>query len=168
MYEFAKPDLFSIELEKNVVITDGGFIKSKSEKARIDIFLRLENRVTGENTSCAIELKFFRRKNYREPNNRYDVFKDLSNLENYGDECDLRYFIIGTDHTHYVSQSSYSDGTGAFDFRDEKSYLAGTELVYKTLKPYGPALSLRNSYEFKWDMFDDKYYFMKLEVPRKE
>jgi len=168
LYEFSKADLFSIELEKNVVVAEGAFVKSKSEKARIDIFLKLEDRIADKSTSCAIELKFFRKKNYREPNNRYDVFKDLSNLENYGDECDLRYFIIGTDHTHYVFQSSYSDGTGAFDFRDRKSYMAGTELVYNTPKPYGPKLILSNSYEFKWDMFDDKYYFMKLEVPSKE
>ncbi len=72
LYEFAKDDLFSIELEKNVVVIEGAFVKSKSEKARIDIFLKLENRETRENTSCAIELKFFRKKNYREPNNRYD------------------------------------------------------------------------------------------------
>jgi hypothetical protein len=99
------------------------------------------------------------------------MIKDLSNLENYGDECDLRYFIIGTDHKHYVSQELYSDGTGDFDFRHGKSYIAGEKLIYKTPKPYGDPLTLRNSYEFKWDiwdMFDDKYYFMKLEVPGKE
>jgi hypothetical protein len=76
LYEFAKADLFSIELEKNVVVAGGAFVKSRSEKAR--------------------------------------------------------------------------------------------ELVYNTPQPYGEPLILRNSYEFKWDIFDDKYFFMKLEVPGKE
>jgi len=167
LYEFAKADLFSIELEKSVFLTNGAFVKSKSENARIDIFLKLEDRNTRENTSCAIELKFFKRKNFREPNNRYDVFKDLSNLEKYGDECDLRYFVIGTDHAHYVDQPSYSNGTRDFDFRNKKKYMAGAQLVYNTPKPYGPPLMLSNSYDFKWDMLGDKYYFMKLEVPKK-
>jgi hypothetical protein len=166
--EFAEADLFSIELERNAVVAEGAFVKSKSEKARIDIFLKLEDRYTHKKTSCcAIELKFFLKKNHREPNNRYDVFKDLHNLENYGHECDLRYFIVGTDHKHYFSQS-YSNARGDFDFSDRKSYTAGRQLVYKTPKPYDKPLMLSNSYEFKWERFDDKYYFMKLEVLKRK
>lgn len=108
----------------------------------------------------------FSKANQREPNNRYDVFKDLSNLELYkGVGIDLCYFMIGTNHPHYVNQSQFSLETGSFDFRDGSSYLAGTELVYNTAVPYGPPISLKNSYVFKWDIFElEQQFFLKIPV----
>lgn len=81
LYEETPDERFNIELEKNVTLSGGAFVKSRTEKAKIDIWFSLENVKSGEKHSCAIELKYFKKSNHREPNNRYDVFKDLHNLE---------------------------------------------------------------------------------------
>lgn len=169
LYEFSPNDRFFIELENQILLKDES-IKSKSKRARIDIILSLgdENRFA----TCAIELKFFKRANRREPNNRYDVFADLSNLESYKEKyTDLSYLIVGTDHPHYVNQKNYSENTKDFDFRDGKKYVAGTPLEYRTHTPYGDPIVLRNSYEFKWIRIPKKYpfgaadlFFLKIDV----
>ncbi len=125
-------ELFSIELEKPVRLSEGRFEKSGTTKAKIDIWISFENQETKAKHSCAIELKFFKQANHREPNNRYDVFSDIQNLEAYGDCADLGFLIVATDHHHYVRQDSYSIDTADFDFRHEASYESGTILTYKT------------------------------------
>ena len=74
--------------------------------------------------------------------------------------------IVATDHTHYVSQDSYSNKTKDFDFRHGSKYVAGTTLKYATSKPYGPEIILQNSYSFNWQMIgnDNKIHFLFLEV----
>jgi len=115
-------------------------------------------------TKTALELKFFKKENHREPNNRYDVFKDLSNLELYKkNNIDICYFIIATDHQHYVNQKDYSTDTKDFDFRDESEYNANTLLEYRTNKPYGNTIKLNNSYKFKWKQIND-LYFLKVKI----
>jgi hypothetical protein len=115
-------------------------------------------------TRAAIELKFFKKENHREPNNRYDVFKDLSNLEMYKQhDIDLCYFILATDHSHSCSQGSYSSDTADFDFRHDKSYKAKTVLKDRTAKPYGVDLALSNDYVFRWDNIND-LYFLKVKI----
>ena len=53
-----------------------------------------------------------KKENQREPNNRYAVFKDLSNLELYKKHnIDFCYFILATDLTHYYNQENYSSDT---------------------------------------------------------
>jgi|GEM_PF-433661 len=171
LYKFSSDDLFTIELESKFSFTEG-LQKSKSKNARIDVILTL-----GDSTNyatAAIELKFFKEKNHREPNNRYDVFLDLHNLENYkkGKLFDITLFILGTNHSHYVNQKDYSKLTTCFDFRDGSQYLAGTLLVYETDKPYGNPIKLENNYTFKWDVIEKKFdktdnsnlYFLKLKV----
>jgi hypothetical protein len=147
---FRKDELFSIELEKPVILSNGKFSKSDSPKARIDIFISIEDIKTNKQTSCSIELKFFKKSNHREPNNRYDVFKDIQNLENYGEFSDFGYLIVATDHKHYISHNKYSNDTADFDFRNNSKYKAGTILKYKTTKPYGEPIILRNNYHFIW------------------
>lgn len=164
LYEYSRNDLFSIELEKPVSLADGTFNKSGSQKAKIDIFLSLENLETKKKHSCSIELKFFKKANLREPNNRYDVFKDIHNLESYGAFSDIGYMIVATDHAHYVNKENYSPDTADFDFRNGKSYTAGTTLVYRTAKPYGPPVVLSNSYDFSWNEVAGGIQFLKLEV----
>lgn len=161
LYRYSINDIFSIELEKNLILNQKTN-KSKTNKAKIDIFLSLSNGV--EECKCAIELKYFKKENHREPNNRYDVFNDINNLELYiQNDIDIGYFIVGTDHSHYVSQKSYSCDTKDFDFRDGGKYTSGTVLSYRTNKPYGEDIVLKNDYEFKWDTLDNKH-FMKLQI----
>lgn len=168
LHEYRRDEMFSIELEKNVTVNGDGLKKSGTSRAKIDIFLALGN-VDGVNaearSTCAIELKYFQRKNQREPNNRYDLFRDLCNLEDYGSIADLGYMIIGTDHAHYVTQEKYSTDTADFDFRQGRKYSAGTSMTYRTPKPYGEPIVLRNDYAFHWEEAAHGTHFMKIEVP---
>jgi hypothetical protein len=164
LFIYQRDELFSIELEKPVFLSSGSFEKSKTSKAKIDIFISIENIVSGEKHSCAIELKYFKKANQREPNNRYDVFKDISNLENYGEFTDCGILLVATDHEHYISKESYSVDTNDFDFRNGSKYEAGTELIYNTAKPYGRPITLNSSYEFKWQEATNGISFMLLDV----
>ena len=164
LFIYQKEEIFSIELEKPVLLKKGKFLKSDSEKAKIDIFISIENIISEERRRCAIELKFFKKANAREPNNRYDVFKDLSNLEKYGDFADFGVLLVATDHDHYRSHEAYSVNTKEFDFRHGKSYSGGTKLTYRTDKPYGDPITLNGSYDFLWRKPAKGINFMQLEV----
>lgn len=169
LFERNKNELFSIELEKPVHLPDAHFEKSGTSKAKIDIWISFKNHEENIGQSCAIELKFFKRSNHREPNNRYDVFSDIQNLEAYGNSADLGYLIVATDHDHYVNKDRYSQDTGDFDFRHEKQYEANTVLTYKTKKPYGKPIKLSCSYLFSWDQYANSIHFLKLSViPRQD
>lgn len=164
LYEFAPNEKFELQLEKNVIL-DSKSIKSGSKKARVDIWMTFGN--GHEYVSGAIELKFFKKENHREPNNRYDVFKDLSNLEAYkASGVDLNYLFVLTDHNHYVNQAKYSVATQDFDFRHDAQYTAGTKLEYrtKTNNPYGSEIVLTNNYQFKWSQPIPNLYFLKVEI----
>ncbi len=161
LYEFRLADKFYLEFETYISLNETS-IKSKSERARVDLLIKYQD--NDSLTKAAIELKFFKKENHREPNNRYDVFKDISNLELYKrHDVDLCYFILATDHSHYVDQASYSIDTADFDFRHNKEYKAGTVLQYKTAPPYGPDIILNQDYSFKWDKINDLNY-LKLKV----
>lgn len=164
LFEESPDERFNIELEKKVSLKGGKFVKSGSDKAKIDIWISLENISNGEKHSCAIELKYFKKANHREPNNRYDVFKDLHNLERYGNFVDLGFLLVATDHNHYISQAIYSEDTKDFDFRDKSEYQAGTELIYKTEVPYGPSITLSNSYSFHWQTVESGLSFLFIRV----
>lgn len=176
LYEFSPQDKFSISLENRYKLPEpSAKIKSKAKEeveekkdkddiVRIDAFMELGN--PQHKKTCAIELKYFQKLNQREPNNRYDVFAELYNMELYRlSGIDLSYLIIGTDHEHYVTKSSYSANTADFDFRNGKTYRKGTKLEYRTKKGYGPPLTLKNDYQFSWDIQND-LYFMILEIPK--
>lgn len=161
LYEFRLVDKFHLEFETYISL-NGTSIKSKTVRARVDLLLKYQD--DDNLTKAAIELKFFKKDNHREPNNRYDVFKDLSNLELYKcHDIDLCYFILATDHSHYCYQDSYSRSTSDFDFRNNKQYNSGTVLRYKTIKPYGPDITLKQNYTFKWDKVND-LNFLKIKV----
>ncbi|MBI2519512.1 MAG: hypothetical protein HYV97_03820 [Bdellovibrio sp.] len=162
--EYSANDHFSIELEAPVSLVGQSFLKSNSNKANIDIFLKFENTEKNEKPAfCAIELKFFKKINQREPNNRYDVFVDLKNLETYVSNriSDLGFLIVGTDHRHYVDQKTYSNDTGDFDFRHGAEYTACKKLDYKT-NNYGPPIILGNNYKFLWEL--GAHCFLKVKV----
>lgn len=164
LFENYRDEIFSIELEKPVSLSGATFGKSGSNKAKIDIFFKYTRVSTGETHSCAIELKYFKKKNHREPNNRYDVFDDIRNLENYGAFADCCFMVVATDHDHYVSQETYSPDTGDFDFRNDKTYSAGKIASYRTAEPYGPPIKLAGNYSFKWNTTSDGLHFMQLAV----
>lgn len=146
-------DSFSIELEKP--------LKGQS-KGRVDIWFKVG--AEADQTRCAMELKFFKRVNQREPNNRYDVFKDILRLESMGDVSDVGFMLVATDHPHYSSQQSYSPGTSDFDFRDGATYSAGTELAYRTVGGYGPPLKLASDYAFAWTEANTTLSYLLVEV----
>ena len=161
LFELSASDRFSIYLESYIDL-DEVSVKSNTKKARCDILLTLENGT--EKRKCAIELKYFKKSNHREPNNRYDYFADLHNLENYKQkDFDLCYMIAGTDHAHYVDKDEYSPDTKDFDFRNKKSYKKGKKLAYNTTTPYGESIVLHNDYKFIWDVYKN-HYFLKIEV----
>ena len=164
LYETSKDEHFAIELEKPVRLTDRTFDKSRTERAKIDIWCSFIDPTKASADACAIELKFFKRENHREPNNRYDVFVDIANLERYGQIATSCFLIVGTDHDHYVHQAAYSPDTSDFDFRHGSAYVAGATATYKTAKPYGPPVSLRRGYSFAWDTVAGGYHFLKLVV----
>lgn len=164
LYEESPSERFNIELEKNVTLTGGKFAKSGTEKAKIDIWISLSDAQSGERHACAIELKYFKRANHREPNNRYDVFKDLQNLEHYGEFVDVGFLLVATDHPHYINQEEYSSDTKDFDFRHGKKYKAGTEMVYRTEKPHGAPIMLCNDYTFKWQTVESGLSFLFVSV----
>lgn len=135
-------ETLSIELEKPLADPNGN-------RGRIDIWFRIMDGA-GIEARCAIELKFFKQANHREPNNRYDVFTDIARLERCADVADIGFMLVGTDHSHYASRGAYSERTQDFDFRDGRTYRAGTELSYRTDRPYGPPITLAGDYEFGW------------------
>jgi hypothetical protein len=105
LYEFRLVDKFHLEFETYISLNQNS-MKSKSDRARVDLLLKYKD--DNSQIKAAIELKFFKKENHREPNNRYDVFKDISNLELYKKhDIDLCYFILATDQAHYYSQESY-------------------------------------------------------------
>jgi hypothetical protein len=163
LFEDTRDDLFAIELEKPVQLDGAKFGKSGTQKAKIDIFCSYTHRVSGEIETCAIELKYFKCANHREPNNRYDVFADILNLENYGQFAQQGYLIVATDHEHYVRHEGYSEDTADFDFRHGQTYTAGTLATYRTNGYKGP-IRLRDSYRFEWDTEVDGIHFLKLQV----
>lgn len=161
LYEETHNERFNIELEKNVTLLDGDSVESRK---RVDIWFSLEDKKGDEQQACAIELKFFKRANQREPNNRYDVFQALHDLERYGKFADTGYLLVATDHPHYINQEEYSEDTRDFDFRDGSKYKEGTELVYRTKNPYGPPISLRNNYCFNWNLVESDLTFLFVRV----
>lgn len=164
LFERSRRELFAIELEKKVRLASGAFGKSGTKNAKIDIFCSYIDSETEDGESCAIELKYLKRENHREPNNRYDVFADIANLERYGSIARQCFLIVGTDHSHYVSQAAYSPDTADFDFRHGIAYRAGFPATYKTVKPYGAPIELRRSYSFHWDRVEGGLHFMKVPI----
>lgn len=168
LLEAKQDEYFTIELEKPIKHAEALFGKSGSEKAKIDVYCAFTNASTKEKHGCAVEMKFFKKTSQREPNNRYDVFADLHNLENYGAIADQCYMIVVTNHPHYVKWKEYSGDTSDFDFRDGSVYTAGTTATYRKLKPYGSPIKLDGSYAFNWDKAPNGMNFLKVPVvPRR-
>ncbi|CUH82410.1 hypothetical protein [Tropicibacter naphthalenivorans] len=155
---------FSIIMERRIQRTNGGvFPKKGSNNAEIDVFFT----VGEDETRCAVELKLFKRSNHREPNNRYDSYADLANLEIYLEEhCDIGFFVLLTDHPHYFDPAfgDHRPGTADFSLREGHVYQAQRELSYRTNTPYGTPLTLRQDYSFHWQNDGNDWRFLILKV----
>ena len=142
---------FRIVLEKRVTRANGAvFPKKQSQNADIDVFFTYGE----DQTRCAIELKVYKRINQREPNNRYDAYADLANLEIYqGEHCDVGFLLLFTNHPHYFDNDfrPLSPATSDFSLREGHQYVGGRELRYQTQTPYGPNLTLESNYTFLWE-----------------
>lgn len=153
LYELGKEDKFSIIFEHTFLLTKPTN-KCKNKNARADIYMEFSD---GKDVcSAIIELKYFKKENAREPNNRYDFFADLENLEQYRrqEKSQINYLIAGTNHAHYYSPlvAPLSADTKDFNFRNGMKYTANTTLKYKTNKPYGDDIQLTQDYTFIWDI----------------
>lgn len=161
LHEFSKDDRFSLCLEKAVELDDlpaGSDLK----KTRCDIILILEN--TTETKKCAIDVRYLKKENHREANNRYDYFANLRKLETYrSGNFDLCYLIVGTDHSHYVNQEEYPNESADFDFSHNRKYAKGQMLSLPAGNAYGDPIILRNDYTFSWDIYENQY-FLKQEI----
>jgi hypothetical protein len=149
-------ETFAIELEKPLK-------SGRAKRGRIDIWFKLTTDADVE-WRCAIELKFFKKINQREPNNRYDVFKDIARLEHCADVADVGFMLVASDHAHYINHSAYSSDTLDFDMRHGKTYAAGTPLTYRTTVPYGPPITLAHDYLFEWNKATESLRYLLLEV----
>lgn len=161
--EFGENDRFAIILEHTFELK-ATTNKCPKKHARADIYMELTD--GKEKCAAIIELKYFKKANAREPNNRYDFFADLENLEQYHRQgkSQINYLIAGTDHSHYYSDANpISAETGDFNFRDGRQYKAGAVLEYKTKKPYGGKITLTQDYSFKWNIANP-YAFIKVKV----
>jgi hypothetical protein len=151
-------------LEKRVRLENGVFPKRQKSNADIDLFVQYQT----NKSRLAVELKLFKAENHREPNNRYDAFADIGNLEIYKSKglCDLAYFVLITDHPHYFDQNfrPLSDATAGFNLRQGSRYEATTTLEYKTAKPYGPPITLMGDYSFQWQNAPNAWRVLALEV----
>lgn len=144
-------ETFAIELEKPI-----------KDRGRLDVWFKLID-ADGQDRSCAIEMKFFKKVNHAEPNNRYNVFKDINRLEGSKDVADVGYKLVATDHRHYIDWEAYQPGTADFDFRQGSAYTAGFEMVYDGKQ--GPPIRLRNDYTFEWNETLGPLSYMLVQVP---
>ncbi|MNW45036.1 hypothetical protein D3C74_222880 [compost metagenome] len=169
LFKFGIDHHLKIHLETPFV-TKKILSKSESNRSKIDIVLEWFGS-TSTVVSCAIELKYFLAEGLREPQNRYAVFCDLANLEEYvqnswdpkGDilnyySFQMGYFLLGTDNPHYVNKKFYKDTTKDFDFRHNTTYTAGTELKYHAKNNTIKSVKLSKNYHFLWQKVSHYYY----------
>ena len=162
LYEFRAEDQFHLDFESGFLFEEN-YSRNKSNKGRIDLFIKYL--FNSKMTKVAIEIKFFKKENQREPNNRYDAFKDILKLEAYKRQgVEMCYFILITDHEHYVTKQKYSSKTMDFDLGHGKSYKANTVLSYRTDNPNYPDMTLVGDYVFNWKQMAGDYYGLLLRV----
>lgn len=162
LYEFRVEDQFHLEFESGFNF-EKDYSRNKSNKGRIDLVINYL--FNSKLTKVAIEIKFFKKENNREPNNRYDAYKDILKLEAYKRQgVEMCYFILITDHDHYVTKQKYSDNTKDFDLGQGKSYKANTVLSYRTNNPNYPDMVLEGNYVFNWQKMAGNYYGLLLRI----
>lgn len=153
LYEFGEKDRFLIKLEDVQMIDRTQ--KSKKGKARCDIMLSLSNDT--DDYSVAIELKCFKKTGSETiTDNRFNVLKDIENLEHYKDVNSKLccYQIVYTDNPNYSNPNS----TSYIKIGD------GAILNNGVHTSNGNNVVLKNSYTFNWDIYADNHCFLKIKV----
>lgn len=153
LYEFHPKDRFVINLETPKEISSTA--KSENGKARCDIEIAMYYGTTCK-AKALIELKHFRKnKNEAVTDNRFSVFKDLSNLESYKKAepfdticCEMMF----TDNINYTKSETSSKINIGNEVTSPK------QIVYTSNK----TIDLENEYTFLWDSYSDNCYFLKI------
>lgn len=149
LFEFTPEDRFSISLESVQEIKET--TKSKRGSARCDIMLYLSNNTT--TISLAIELKCFLKSKNAETitSNRFSVYKDLENLENY--DSNGGYEVVYTNNRNYSDAGSSS------------KIPLGQSVTIGQISDGKHSIKLRNEYKLHWDIFENEHcYFLKVKV----
>ncbi len=153
-FEFSKDDRFEILLEtpQNVNITT----KSMTGHARCDIKLQFYEKSTLQYTAY-IELKYLKKtENEAVTDNRFSVYKDLENLEQYSiiDNNTICYEIISTDNLNY-SRSETISGINIGN---------GVQSM-KMIKYRNKTIKLDKTYTFNWDLKENRNFaFLKIRL----
>lgn len=154
LYELNTDEHFLIEMESPQTCEQ--FQKSGTGKARCDIFIKLKK--GKKEAGAAIELKHFKySKNEAVTDNRFAVFLDLKNLEDYRKNYNdlLCYEIVYTDNENYTLPNR-----SKFELAGN---IGGTYTYTKDR-----VVTLNNNYNAEWDCYKDKcykdkgHYFLKI------
>ena len=147
LYEFEPADCFVVQLEGVVPLTQAA-PKAGTGNPRVDILLGLG---AGQHfATCALELKYLKRDNVRQPLNRYDVYCDLANLEKYRERhVDETYLYVVTNDPAY--RNKVPTGAAAdFDLSQGVTVSGNTPLTYRGRKATRAPIALQRDYTFEW------------------
>ncbi|MGN0007630.1 MAG: hypothetical protein ACI35T_05995 [Alistipes sp.] len=155
LYLFARNEHFEVNLEVPKEIDPT--VKSARGKARCDIDIKLTSGAK-MHVEAIIELKcFIKKQDFTETitMNRYAVLCDIENLEKYKNA--LCYEIIYTNNANYSKPNSQ-------DFSLSNN---GTIHSYEGDKKH-KKVNLKQEYPIKWDIYEDKHYFLKVDIINKD
>jgi hypothetical protein len=152
LYVFSASEHFNVSLEEKITLNEGT-PKTPNKKARADIWIELTEN-SEVLSQAAIELKYFKKPDGHAAavtDNRYSIWKDLQNLEQYEKKEDglLIVEIVCSDDPIY-SQKAYDkltikDGTIISSFEGDSTY-NDIKLDYK--------------YKADWNILGDFHFLM--------
>ncbi len=157
-FEFSKDDRFDILLETPQDIEST--IKTPNGQARCDIKLHFYRKSSLKSTAY-IELKFFKQAiNQAVTDNRFSVYKDLLNLEQYlkSSKNSVAYEIVCTNNPNYSNPNTIS------------KINIGNNVVSKKEIEYGnKVIRLNSIYTFIWDMEkSSEFEFLKIQIGKNQ
>jgi hypothetical protein len=148
LYEFGPEEQFLVQLEAPLKL-NGLAPKGDSLTPRADIVIAFGSHSFF--STCAIELKYFKKENARTSHNRYDVYADLANLEKYRAEfIDETYLFVATDDPTYATRGSSGSATKELTLKSGYTVAAGTTVTYQSERAPGKPITLVDSYTFDW------------------
>lgn len=149
LYEFGPEEQFLVQLEAPLRLV-APVPKGESSIPRADIVIAFG--CHSFFTTCAIELKFFKKENARTSHNRYDVYADLANLEKYRSEfIDETYLFVATDDSTYATRSSSGSATKELTLKSGHTVVPGTTVTYQSERAPGKPITLNDGYTFDWE-----------------
>ncbi len=148
LYEFGPEEQFVVQLETPLKLA-GTAPKGDSSTPRADVVIAFGSHSFF--STCAIELKYFKKENARTSHNRYDVYADLANLELYRSEyIDETFLFVATDDPTYAQRAPSGPATSELNLATGHSVPAGTTVTYNSDKAPGAPITLNDSYQFEW------------------